>query len=610
MIVFDLETNGLLPEVSVVHTITTYDTETNTFVTADDQPSIKAVIESLMQAPEICGHNVISYDLPVIEKLYGLRPKGKVIDSMVMTRLLYPDIKVLDFALFREKKFPGNLIGRHSLEAWGHRLGEKKGKFKTDWKIWTPEMSDYCKQDVKVTTALMDRMLAKDAPQAAIDLEHEVQKIIYRQTQYGICFDRDQGEKLYAQLLKEQQELLKEITRHFKPWYVDKGPFVPKRNNKTVGYIKGAECTKVEYTEFNPASRAHIANRLKTLYGWRPEEFTEEGQPKLDEEILRKLPYPVAPALSQYFLVLKRIGQLAEGTEAWLKHADKDNRIHGYVNSNGAVTRRMSHARPNMAQVPRIGSPYGRECRSLFTVPPGKVLVGADASGLELRCLAHYMATYDDGEYVRTVIEGTQEQQTDVHSRTCLALGLNPTQTYTFGGKTGTGRDFAKTFIYAFLYGAGDFKLGSILGKGAAAGRKMRMNFLTSFPALEKLKTNVEGVARRNGTLKSLDGLPMKVRSVHSALNTLLQGAGALIMKVALVSCDVELRVMKGLVPGQHYEFVVNVHDEWQMEVDKDYGHIMGTASVAAIKRAGEKLNLRCPLDGAYKIGQSWAETH
>jgi DNA polymerase I-like protein with 3'-5' exonuclease and polymerase domains len=220
------------------------------------------------------------------------------------------------------------------------------------------------------------------------------------------------------------------------------------------------------------------------------------------------------------------------------------------------------------------------------------------------------MATYDDGEYVRTVIEGTQEQQTDVHSRTCLALGLNPTQTYTFGGKTGTGRDFAKTFIYAFLYGAGDFKLGSILGKGAAAGRKMRMNFLTSFPALEKLKTNVEGVARRNGTLKSLDGLPMKVRSVHSALNTLLQGAGALIMKVALVSCDVELRVMKGLVPGQHYEFVVNVHDEWQMEVDKDYGHVMGTASVAAIKRAGEKLNLRCPLDGAYKIGQSWAETH
>jgi hypothetical protein len=608
MLVFDLETDGLLPEVSVVHTLSTYDTETRVSTTYDLK-EVRKGIDIVMSAPSIVGHNIIMYDLPVIKKLYGLEPKGRVRDTIVLARLAYSEIKDVDFALARDGKLPGKLIGSHSLKAWGHRLGEYKGDYTGGWEKWSQEMSDYCKQDIVVTTCLLQRINAKELPEAAIELEHQVQHIIYRQQSYGFLFDKDKAEKLYSTLLKRQKELGLKLAEFFPPWTKEE-VFIPKRGNKTRGYVAGVPFTKVKIIEFNPASRTHIAQRLTAMYGWKPkqEDFTDDGTPKLDEEILKALPYPEAPYLAEYFLILKRIGQLAEGKEAWLKNIEKDGRIHGSVNSIGAVTRRMTHAHPNVAQTPRVGTPYGAECRDLFGVPDGRSLVGADASGLELRCLAHYLAAHDNGAYVRTVVEGNRDDETDVHSITCKAIGLNPKTIYTFGLMTATGRDFGKRFIYAFLYGAGNLKLGSILGKGAAAGAQMKTDFMAKIPGLSVLKTAVENAARANGILRSLDGMPMKVRSQHAALNTLLQGAGALVMKKALVLLDQQLQMHYQL--GVDYEFVANIHDEWQIECKTEHATAVGELAKFSFVLAGKALNLRCPLAGEYKIGKTWAETH
>lgn len=598
MLIFDLETNGLLPEVSCVHVLVIYNTDTGETDVYDDQPAsmnapIRNGIRRLMLAPDICGHNIIGYDLAVLDKLYPNMKKytGCVWDTLVMARLAYPEIKEVDFALHREGKLPANLIGSHSLEAWGYRLGEPKGSFDGPWDEWTQEMSDYAVQDIRVTHKLLEKLISRNLPQQAIEIEHEVQKIVHRQTQYGFLFDKEKAEILYSSLLKRQRELTAKLRKFFPPWYVNMGEFTPKRNDRGKGYVAGAKFTKLKYTQFNPASRFHVADRLKKHYGWTPKEFTETGVPKLDESVLAALPYPECQMLAEYYLILKRIGQLAEGKEGWLKNVDKDGRIHGDVNTIGAVTRRMTHSRPNIAQVPRIGTEYGRECRELFIAPPGRVLVGVDASGLELRCLGHYMATYDDGAYAEVVSKG------DVHTRTQQATGL-------------PSRNAAKTFIYAFIYGAGDYKIGTIIGKGAAAGKNLKAKFLAEFPALAALKSKVENVARNRGVLLSLDGAPMKVRSLHSALNTLLQGAGALIMKKALIEADYSLRVLHGLTPGQDYEFVANIHDEWQIECKAEYADLVGQQAVKAIRIAGTHFNLRCPLDGEYKVGKTWAETH
>ena len=591
-LIFDLETNGLLPEVSKVHTLCIYDTATLKF-TRFDKEKVPAGLIELADADTIIGHNILDYDIPVIQKLYPTLhiTKPRALDTMVWGRLAWPDIKSTDFGLVKKGVLPGKLIGSHSLKAYGYRLMELKGDYAetTDWSKWTPELSDYCEQDVRVTARLYEKLCSRKIDRRAIELEHAVQQVIIRQMRHGVLFDVKGAEALYATLLEQQRELGDKLRSLFPPWYVRKGTFTPKRDNKKMGYAAGGSMTKVEYTEFNPASRPHIASRLKWKYGWVPEDFTNTGQPELDDEVLKALPYPEAQQLAEYLLLQKRLGQIAEGNQAWLKCYDqKSHRINGYVNSNGAVTGRMTHSAPNMAQVPRVGTIHGSECRALFCAPAGKKLVGIDASGLELRCLAHYLAKYDGGEYVQAVLSG------DIHSFNQKALGIES-------------RNDAKTFIYAWLYGAGEEKLGSILGQGAGAGRALKNKFFKALPAVKQLKHDVE-VAARRGYLVGLDGRHIPVRSLHSALNTLLQGAGAIIMKKALVILDEKLR--QEAAPGKEYEFVLNVHDEFQIEANEEIAEAVGREAVKAIQLAGESFGLRCPLDGEYKCGSNWADTH
>lgn len=438
-LLFDTETNGYLEQTTELHCLVIKDFDTKETKRYNAQPGglpLEEGLKRLEEADQIIAHNGIEFDVPVLRKLY---PNIKIrneqaVDTLVMSRLIYPDLFDIDTKLIAKGKLERPLFKRHSLKAWGQRLGEHKADYDGGFESWNPEMEDYCEQDVHTLDVLFDKLLSRGFPQDAIDLEHQVRWIISRQEKFGFHFDTAKGAELYVKLSKRKLELEAKCKETFKPFYQRDGKvFTPKRDNKKQGYCEGAPLSKVVLTEFNPGSRDHIASRLKKLFGWQPKDFTDGGKPEINETILAGLVYPEARVLQEYFIVDKRISQLAEGNEAWLKK-EINGVLYGRVNTMGAVTSRMTHASPNMAQVPSIKSPYGADCRELFTPPPGMVQVGADASGLELRALAGYMARWDGGAYIKTVCEGRNEDGTDIHTVNKKALGIES-------------RDTAKTFI-------------------------------------------------------------------------------------------------------------------------------------------------------------------
>lgn len=609
-LVFDIETNGLLDELDRLHCLCIKDVDTGQVWSCSSQTlDIKDTLaEVLMKADVLVGHNILKFDIPAIQKVYPwFKPKAKLMDTLILARLIYPEIAKNDYGLAEKGQLPKKLIGRYSLEAFGYRIGEYKGDYKGGWAEWSQEMQDYCEQDIEVTTKLYHRLVERKEKHQfsdySIELEHRVAEIIFRQEKNGFGFDKKKAEVLHQELLVRRVELEKQLTEMFPPWEI-KTPFIPKVNNKTRGYVKGQLTYKTQVIEFNPSSRLHIAKVLKEKHGWEPKEFTEKGEAKVDDDVLAHLPYPEAKLLSEYFLIQKRLGQLAEGGEGLMKR-EKDGRIHGEVITNGAVTGRMTHRRPNMAQVPANRSPYGERFRELFVPRVGWKLVGCDADALELRCLAHYMAAYDGGAYTEVVLAGKKELGTDMHSVNCRAIGFDPK----------THRDMAKTWFYAFIYGAGDHKLGLILGAEGndetirKAGAKSRRKFLKSLTALGTLTEKVAAKVKATGGLKGIDGRRLSCRSTHSALNTLLQAAGAIAMKVALVTLDDDLKEA-GLLPGVDYEYVANVHDEVQIECQPEIAEFVGKTAAQAIRKSGDKLGFKCPLAGNYEVGSNWKETH
>lgn len=615
---FDLETDGLLPELTRLHSLVLKDLDTGERISCVDKGVVnqrerlgskKAIaskanyqtidygLKLASKAGLLVGHNIVGFDLPAIRKLYPKwKTEAKIRDTILLSRIIWSDLKDRDFRNAKKNRtFPLHLAGRHALEAWGHRLGNYKGDFKGPWETWTVGMQDYCEQDVEVTAQLWNLENSKALPDDALDMEHGVAAIVFRQEQYGFKFDEILAGKLYARLLKRRSEINDELQEVFPPLTI-RTPFLPKANNKKYGYVKGEWCEKVREVEFNPGSRDHIAQRLQKL-GWKPRAFGKDGKPTVDEEVLEPLQtkYPEVKLLLEYLMIDKRIGQLAEGKEACLKKLGTDGAIHGRVDTVGAVTRRMTHSKPNVAQTPAIGIPYGKEFRALYVSRKGKKLVGCDADALELRCLAGYMAKYDGGDYIRTVLEGNKDLGTDMHTMNAKTLGCS--------------REVAKTWFYAFIYGAGDGKLGKILGKNAKAGAESRAKFLKSLPALEKIINGVKAGVRKRGAIESLDGILLHSRSEHAALNTLLQSAGAIFMKRAQLILDTQLQE-RGWIPGVHYEFVATIHDEFQIETDEDISDEVGRLAAESIAAAGRYYNFKCPLGGNYVIGNDWAETH
>lgn len=487
VLIFDIETNGLLAEMDRAHVLVIKDSATRLSYVFSQGPkahgSIEEGVRLLLHHNQrgglIAGHNVINFDTPALHKLFPwfVPNMDFVRDTLVMTRLIFTDLIDLDTKLMKAEKLPKKLFKRHSLEAWGYRLGVFKDEYRGDpdiadekerkarkWERWNQSMEDYCIQDVEATEALWIKCMSKvEGPQfvplkkvadgfsiQSIELEHQVASIVARQERHGICFDTAKAAKLYSLLVGEKLKIEEELKRVFKPRYFRDGPvLVPKQDNKKSGYTKDVPLQKIKLVEFNPGSRMHIAIWLKALHGWEPDEYTAGGAPKVDETVLSQLPYKEAEVFKKYLVITKRLGQLAEGNEAWLRH-EKNGRIHGRVITNGAVTGRMTHSNPNLAQVPAGYSLWGHECRELFHVPRGKTQVGADAEALELRDLAGYMARYDGGAYVKTVLEGDKKAGTDIHSVNAKALGLDPKKEY-FDGETG--RDIAKTWFLCIRKG-------------------------------------------------------------------------------------------------------------------------------------------------------------
>lgn len=529
----------------------------------------------LRDATLIIGHNLISFDAYLLKKLWKIQMNSKIFyDTLIVSRLLDPS---------RE--------GGHSLAALGEMLKIQKIDYKAVWqwmshraeeypgecfnKPLLPLLKHYCIRDLEVTEQLYHYLTKELSDKKFSDdcvlLEHQVADIISQQERNGFRLDLPYATCLLADIQGKLDEISQQMQDRWPPYTVER---ISEKTGKLL---------KPQTVAFNPGSRQQIGQKLIEL-GWKPKKFTETGQPMVDEGVLASVDIPEAQIIATYLMLQKRIAQVS----SWMEAIGDDGRVHGRVITNGAVTGRMTHRNPNMAQIPNSGSIYGHECRECWIAGEGNVLVGCDASGLELRMLAHYMK---DEDYVRTVCEGSSKNGTDVHTVNQKAAGLAT-------------RDSAKTFIYAYLYGAGDAKIGSIVGGSAKDGAELKAKFLEQTPALRVLLSTVAKLSSK-GYVPGLDGRRILVRSEHAALNTLLQGSGAIVMKKALVIFNEKVLENKWPV-----KLVANVHDELQMETTPDIADTVGKACVESIREAGVFYNLRCPLDGEYKIGNSWKQTH
>jgi len=573
-IVFDIEANGLNPD--TVWCIIAYEREAKEYIewSGDTLSNFKDWVKEQGEL-EVIGHNIIGYDIPVLERLLKVDfSKCKVTDTLVMSRLAEP-----------------SRLGGHGLENWGQLLHQPKGEH-SDWLNFSQDMVEYCKQDVRVNELVYQRLLRdlNGFGTESVSLEGQVQRIISKQIKNGWLLNQRAAFNLLGELKEKKFDLEDKVHEKFKPlptFIKEITPKVKKDGTYSVVGLKFlgdqweiavAPFSRLDYPEFNLGSRQQIGRYLK-YFGWQPETFTDKGQPIVDEGVLSKVKgIPEAELIGEYLMIQKRIAQV----QSWLDAVKDDGRVHGYVNANGAVTGRMTHSSPNMGQVPAGYSPYGKECRAVWVVPDGYKLVGMDASGLELRMLAHYM---NDKDYTNEILTG------DIHTANQLAAGLDT-------------RSQAKTFIYAFLYGAGDAKIGSIVGGTARDGRRLKAKFLKNTPALGALRERV-GVASGRGFVFGLDRRKVSIRSEHAALNSLLQSAGAIIMKKALCILDEYATLHK-----IDYKIIGNIHDEIQTEVATKDAERFGRLATASIEAAGLHYKLNCPLAGEYQIGDNWSETH
>lgn len=659
--IYDIETNGLLDRMDRIHCLVMYDLDTDELLSFKNDTTfpwsaeIEEGVRLLNKADKRIGHNIIKFDEPALKLIFPwFEPNkpGVTIDTLTLCRLIKPNVKEGDILRAKRGTLEGRLIGAHSLEAWGQRLGEWKGDYAKErqkeilaenpgmskedamhlvWANWSQEMQDYCDQDVTTNLAIYRWCQKIGYSRQAVSDEFDMAYLCAKIEENGFPFNEQKAGALYGTLAGRRAQLEDQLKETFGSWVEPQGGvYVPKSPNKSQGYsgvttwrfldddsellpedftkgglpnaaakrrgvrreFKGYPLTKIKIVEFNPTSRVHIANRLQKLYGWKPQEFTPDGRPKVDEDIMAALPYDCAPLLTEYFTVIKRLGQLAEGKQAWLKLV-RNGRIHGSYNTVGAVTRRMTHSHPNIAQVPGVGADFGAECRELFGPGEGWIQVGTDASGLELRMLAHYMARWDDGAYGEVILNG------DIHTHNQTLAGLPE-------------RNMAKTLIYAFLYGGGDGKLGEIVGGSAADGKALRAKFLDGLPAMDKLVKAVKHKAKMHKHLTALDGGILHVRSEHSALNTLLQSAGALVCKKWSVLME-RILIEQGFKHGWDgdFAFMANIHDENQIACrTPEVADAVEAASAEAMNQVREYYGIRIRLDVDSMRGSNWKECH
>jgi DNA polymerase I len=597
--VFDLETDNLYDDVTKIHCLVLYDINRDqTFTYGPD--SIAAGLEHLATADVLIGHNILFYDIPVIRKLYPFYTfaAARIIDTLITTRLIWPKEKLYDMDAEQYTQVPTKLRGSASLKAWGYRLSDYKIEFK-DFKEYSEEMLAYCVQDVSVTTKLLQHIQKQTCPEPALKLEHDFALAIEKQIRSGFPFDVDACLDLVDDLRTKQAVLETDLKKLFPPKKIET-IFVPKVNNVSRGYVKGQPFTKVVHEEFNPGSRQQIVDRLQTKYGWVPTKATEKGNPILDDDVLSALPYPEAKPLAEYMLIKKRLGQIADGNNAWLKLVnDETGCMHGDVITNGCITGRCAHRNPNMGQVPAGYSDYGKECRGLFHAPEGWTLIGVDAKALELRCLAGYLAHWDDGEYARVVTD----ESIDIHVFNKKMFGVET-------------RDIAKRLLYGLLYGCGALKAGTIIDpneKNELVLRELGSTAINSFmkgiPALKELKNRIANNIAARGYLIGLDGRPLFCRSDFKGLNVLLQSSGALIMKQVVIELHNKMYDL-GYIYGHDWQQHAMVHDECQVSCPPAMVDTLTSVALEAFTASQQFFGFQCPIHGDAHVGYSWDQTH
>ena len=590
-LVLDCETNGLVHELNTVHSLVLRDIDTGHVYSCADRDGYEPIVNGLhliAEADLLVGHNLINFDFRALKKVYTSltkKPKCTICDTLIMSRVLWPELEPVDEQKFShiEPKYKG----KHSLGAWGARLNVSKTDFpvaegENKWDKWTPEMQKYCENDTLVSVELYNYLKSQDLDPRCYDLEHTFAMLMTLQEDYGFPFDEKTAYALVNPLKTRHSEIDEQLQR-----LIDK------------------------VTTFNPASRKQTADRLQDHYPEIRFNKTEKGNVRVDDDVLEILgkKYPEASLLAEYQLLNKRLGQISEGKEAWLKHSQKykDSRIHGSVITNNCVSGRCSHRSPNLANVPRVGHQYGAECRALFYAPPGWLLIGADASGLELRALGAQLAYFDDGEYAKLV----STDDFDIHTHNAKLFGI-------FDGKGEINkktRELAKTMIYAVLYGAGAQKLGSILDISLSEHKRKELGYETintfykNLPAIKKLKDKVDERVTQRGYLTGIDGRHLQIRSRHSALNQLLQSTGAVTVKKATCILYKDL-YEAGLRWACHFAFVAHIHDEIQALVKPQFEELYKNLAIDSFRKAGEYYNLKCPLTGEAKEGKNWMETH
>lgn len=607
-LVLDCETNGLVHQLDKVHSLVLRDVDTNHVYSCSDEPDYEPIHNGLYlisQADLIIGHNIINFDFRALSKVYPnikKKPDCVLCDTLIMSRVLWPELEPVD-----EQKFSHidpKYKGKHSLGAWGDRLNVNKSDFPVEdgadkWDKWTPEMQKYCENDTLVSLELYKYLNSQELDPRCYELEHNFAILMTLQEDYGFPFNEKAAYALVNTLKTRHTEIDEQLQKVFPP-------ITEERIS-----VKTGKRLKDKVTTFNPASRKQTADRLRERYPEIRFNTTEKGNVKVDDDVLEILgkKYPEASLLAEYQLLNKRLGQIIEGKEAWLKHSQKykDGRIHGSVITNACVSGRCSHRGPNMAQIPRVGHQYGAECRALFHATPGWLLIGADASGLELRALGAQLAYFDDGEYAKLV----STDDFDIHTHNAKLFGIFDGE----GKIDKKTRELAKTLIYAVLYGAGAQKLGSILDISLSEQKRKELGYETintfykNLPAIKELKDKVDERVLQRGYLTGIDGRHLQIRSRHSALNQLLQSTGAITVKKATCILYKDL-YEAGLKWACHFAFVAHIHDEIQALVKPQFEDLYKSLAIDSFRKSGEFFNLKCPLTGEAKSGKNWMETH
>ena len=617
-LLFDCETNGLLKEVTTVHCIGIIDVDSGEqFAFGPDK--IDEALEMLYQCDEIIGHNIKDFDIRALWKVkrWSPRPGCRISDTLVISRLIHADLKREDA---KRTDYPSKLIGSHGLKAWGIRLGEPKDEYGLDehgkpipgcWDEFNEEMFLYMQQDCRTNLRLLKYLKPWEYPSVPLALEHRVQDLTLLITEAGWPFDTKRAQALYQTLVQRRDALEKHLVDTFGSWQEVASILIPKRNNKTRGYTAGVPVTKYKTVTFNPGSRPHIEKKLKD-FGWEPLLLTPSGRAQVDESELSKIDtnaIPEAKELIEYLLVQKRLGQIGDGDNGWLRVVDDKGLIHGRYNPMGTNTGRAAHYSPNLGQVPKVSAPYGSECRACFTVPKGWGLVGADLSGAQLRCLAHMVAHYDGGKYAEVVLNG------DIHWYHAKAiLGLPDDLLFDkHNSQHVDWRDKSKTTIYAFLFGAQAKKLGKVWGRDVAYGKQVMHRLEVRVHGLGKIRTKIKQALAGRSSLKGLDGRLIPIRSPHSALNAVIQNYEAVLCKTWICDAYDEM-LASGFEWGWSGDFVFVgwIHDELQVAVRDVDDNIERAKKIItnAASNSGTPYNFKVRLDSEAKVGVNWEETH